>query len=481
MRERLREQQILALYRCRRQAEALEAYRQARRVLVEELGIEPSSALKELEQAILSQDSGLALPARTERASTNLPSPPTLLIGRERELGELLELASQARLVTLTGPGGSGKTRLALDAAAQLLEAYPDGLWWVPLAALRDPALVEPTIAQALGAQDGLAEHLRGKRTLLLLDNFEQLVEAAPRLSELVAETEQVTLLVTSREPLHVGGEHQYPVPPLRDEEAVDLFSELARAVQPGFEPDEHVEEICRRLDGLPLAIELAAGRVKVLAPTALLERLEHPLPVLTGGSRDAPERQRTLAATIAWSHDLLSPEEQALFRRLAVFAGGFTLEPPPRSCARPTSTACTHSSTRASFVAKATASRCWRRSASTHSRGLRRAASWIGSGGAISTSSLPSRRRRRMTSSAASERSGSHVSSWSTTIAGQRSNGPASSMSRESNCDSLRRSRVSGMRAAIGTRAGAGLPTPSRGTRKHRQRFAATRSGGPR
>jgi predicted ATPase len=167
-----------------------------------------------------------------------------------------------------------------------------------------------------------------------VLDNFEQLVEAAPRLSELLAKTEQVTILVTSREPLHVGGEHQYPVPPLLDEEAVDLFRERARSVYPGFEPDEHVAEICRRLDGLPLAIELAAARVKVLAPAALLERLEHPLPMLTGGARDAPDRQRTLEATIAWSHQLLSEREQALFRRLAVFAGGFTLEATEEVCA---------------------------------------------------------------------------------------------------------------------------------------------------
>jgi predicted ATPase len=325
---------MLALYRADRQAEALQVYHDTRRLLVDELGIEPSRALRELEKAILTQDSGLALSARAERAPTNLPSPPTPLIGRERELAELLELVSRARLVTLTGPGGTGKTRLALEAAAELVEAYPDGVWWVPLAALRDPALVEPMIAQALGAKDSLTEHLDGKRTLLLLDNFEQLVEAAPRLSELLAGTEQVTIIVTSREPLHVGGEHQYPVPPLPEKEAVDLFIERARSVHPGFEPDWHVAEICRRLDGLPLAIELAAARVKVLAPAALLERLEHPLPVLTGGSRDAPERQRTLDATIAWSHELLSEQEQALFRRLAVFAGGFTLEAAEKLCA---------------------------------------------------------------------------------------------------------------------------------------------------
>jgi predicted ATPase len=325
---------MLALYRSGRQTEALEAYRHARQTLVEELGIEPSPALKELERAILAHDSGLAGPVEAERAITNLPSPPTPLIGRQRELAELAELVGQARLVTLTGPGGSGKTRLALEAAAELVEAYPDGVWWVPVGALRDPALVEPTIAQVLGAKDGLAEYLRGKRTLLLLDNFEQLVEAAPRLSELLAETEQVTILVTSREPLHVGGEHQYPVPPLPEQEAVELFSERARSVDPGFEPDDHIAEICRRLDGLPLAIELAAARVKVLASAALLERLEHPLPVLTGGTRDAPERQRTLGATIAWSHELLSEREQALFRRLAVFASGFTLEAAEEVCA---------------------------------------------------------------------------------------------------------------------------------------------------
>ena len=334
LRERLRGQLMLALYRADRQAEALQVYHDTRRLLVDELGIEPSPALRELEKAILSQDSGLAVPAPAERGPTNLPSPPTPLIGRERELAELLELTSQARLVTLTGVGGTGKTRLALEAAAKLVEAYPDGVWWVPLAALRDPELVEPTIAQTLAAKDGLAEHLRGKRTLLLLDNFEQLVEAAARLSELLADTEQVTILVTSREPLHLGAEHQYPVPPLPEEEAVELFTARARQLTPGFEPTETVAEICRRLDGIPLAIELAAARIKVLAPAALLERLEHPLSVLTGGNRDAPDRQRTLAATIAWSYELLSEREQALLRRLAVFAGDFTLEAAEEVCA---------------------------------------------------------------------------------------------------------------------------------------------------
>ncbi len=333
LRERLREQLILALYRSGRQAEALQAYRQARKALVEEHGLEPGSSLKELEKAILAQDVGLALSATVEQAPTNLPSPLTPLIGRKRELSEVIELASEARLVTLTGPGGSGKTRLALHAAAELVGHFPDGIWWVPLAALRDPELLEPTIAQVVGAKDGLAEHLRGKQALLVLDNFEQLVEASPRLSELLEHAPELRLLVTSRERLHLRGEGEYPVPPLQNDEAVSLFSYFAGSVRPGFQPDEHVAEICLRLEGMPLAIELAAARIKILEPSALLERLERPLPLLTGGARDAPERQRTLEATIAWSHDLLRPQEQVLFRRLAVFAGGFALEAAEELC----------------------------------------------------------------------------------------------------------------------------------------------------
>ena len=210
------------------------------------------------------------------------------------------------RLVTLTGPGGSGKTRLALQAAAAAADDYDHGVWWVPLASLADPTLVENAAAQALGSKDTLSAAVRDKRLLLVLDNFEHLLDAAPGVAETIGSCPQLTVLVTSREPLHVDGEWEVAVDPLRDREAVELFVQRAAAVRSDFAANGEVVEICRRLDCLPLAIELAAARVKVLSLPALLERLEQRLPLLAGGSRSAPERQRTLRATIAWSHDLL-------------------------------------------------------------------------------------------------------------------------------------------------------------------------------
>src|SRR6266849_219707 len=238
---------------------------------------------------------------------TNLPIPSTPFLGREKELAEVIGLLSQdgLRMLTLTGPGGMGKTRLAAQAAGMLASGYPHGVWWVPLASLRDPELVLTTAAQALGAKDGLAAHIADKSMLLLFDNFEQVVEAAAHLSGLLTSSPNLDLLVTSREPLHVSGEQEYPVPPLVHEEGVGFFLARARAVDPGFEADDAVSEICRRLDDLPLALELAAARVKALTSAQILERLEQRLPLLTGGSRDVPERQRTLRATIEWSHEL--------------------------------------------------------------------------------------------------------------------------------------------------------------------------------
>jgi predicted ATPase/class 3 adenylate cyclase len=265
-------------------------------------------------------------PLKTLHA-TNLPTQATALVGRGRELSDVRELLGAHRLVTLTGPGGSGKTRLGLQVAAEMLEDYPHGVFWVPLQSLRDPSLVVPTIAQTIESKNGLADHIGDKRMLLLLDNLEQVIEAAGDLSELLAETGNARLLVTSREPLRVAGERRYAVEPLAERDAVVLFLERARAVDPDFEPTEAVGEICRRLDGLPLALELAAARVSLLSPDDLLGRLERALPVLTLGARDAPERQQTLRATIAWSHDLLDSEQQRLFRRLAVFAASFELD----------------------------------------------------------------------------------------------------------------------------------------------------------
>ncbi len=260
---------------------------------------------------------------------TNLPIPATAFLGRGRELDEVHELVSRedVRLLTLTGPGGTGKTRLALQAAAAASDRHPGGVFWVPLAPLRDPALVLETAGQAVGARNGLAEHISETATLLLFDNFEHVVEAADDLSGLLAACPRLNLLVTSREPLHVTGEQEYPVPSLARQESVDFFAARARAVKPDFGGDEAVAEICRRLDGLPLALELAAARVKALSPPQILERLEQRLPLLTGGARDAPERQRTLRATIEWSYELLTDTEKLLFARLAGFRGGSTLE----------------------------------------------------------------------------------------------------------------------------------------------------------
>jgi predicted ATPase/class 3 adenylate cyclase len=262
---------------------------------------------------------------------TNLPVQATPLIGRERELSEAVALLQDHPLLTLVGPPGTGKTRLALQLAAEVADEF-EHVWWVALQDIRDPDLVEPTIAQIVGGRNDLAGFLRERRALLVLDNLEQVVGCGPRLAELVPSSSKLKLIATSREPLHLTLEQQYPVPPLPDDDAVALFGERASAVRPGFAANGAVAEICRRLDGLPLAIELAAARVKVLPPDALLARLEERLPLLTGGARDLPERQRTLRATIAWSYDLLVPPEQDVIARLSVFSG-WTLEAAEAVC----------------------------------------------------------------------------------------------------------------------------------------------------
>jgi predicted ATPase len=255
-------------------------------------------------------------------SNTNLPRPASTFVGREREQGEVVSLLRDgARLLTLTGPGGSGKTRLGIEAAAELVSDFKNGVFWIGLAPLRDPALVLDTIAQTLGARDGLAEHLGEREALLLLDNLEQVIEAAPELVSLVEACPNLRLLVTSRELLRVRGEVEYAVLPLAEPEAVELFSARAR-----LDPDEMIAELCRRLDSLPLAVELAAARTSVLSPKQILERLTQRLDLLKGG-RDADPRQQTLRTTIAWSYELLSPEEQQLFARLAVFPGGCRVE----------------------------------------------------------------------------------------------------------------------------------------------------------
>jgi predicted ATPase/DNA-binding SARP family transcriptional activator/Tfp pilus assembly protein PilF len=373
LRERLHGHHILALYRSGRQAEALEAYRTTRQTLAEELGIDPSRPLQELERAVLAQDPGLDWVPRAsagepvpagkpgpDRRPSTLPVAPTPLIGQERVLAEITALVRQGhpRLVTLTGVGGVGKTRLALQAAAELDDAFANGVWFVPLAPVADPLLVLPTLAQTLGVRETgrqplderLREDLREQQLLAVLDNFEHLLAAAPAVTGLLAACPKLTVLVTSRAALRVSGEHVYEVSPLATpdlgaldnaadstnvdgllaNDAVALFVARARAVRPEFTLTPAnaaaAATICVRLDGLPLALELAAARVRLLSAQDLRARLQPRLELLTGGPGDLPARQQTLRATLDWSYDLLDPVEQQLLARLAVFAGGFTL-----------------------------------------------------------------------------------------------------------------------------------------------------------
>jgi predicted ATPase/class 3 adenylate cyclase len=291
----------------------------------------------------------------------NLPVQPTPLIGREHEIASVSALLARddVRLVTLTGPGGMGKTRLGLHVAAHVTERYSDGVFLVELASISDPSLVASTIAQTLSVSvsaarpvlDALVERLRDRRYLLVLDNFEQVLDAATVVDELLRRCQTLSILVTSRAPLQIRGEREFPVPPLalpetgrsytpdalNQYDAVALFVERATAIKPDFAVTNAnapaVAEVCARLDGLPLAIELAAARIRLLSPDALLARLGHSLNLLTGGRRDLPQRQQTLRSTISWSYDLLRAPEQQLFRRLGAFVGGFTLEAAEAVC----------------------------------------------------------------------------------------------------------------------------------------------------
>jgi predicted ATPase/DNA-binding SARP family transcriptional activator len=399
LRERLWEQLMLALYRAGRQGDALAAYQRCREALDEQLGVAPGPALRRLQGEILAHDPCLdwipattaaeqlvssrpTLPAPPVRApaepeplppaaetpqadaepappvpeSTNLPVQRAPLLGRDRELSQVCDLLRrpEAGIVTLTGPGGVGKTRLALQVGTDLLGEFPDGVFLISLAALADPELVMPTIAQTLGVVWGLqtlGSHLSRKRVLVILDNMEQVVLAGPALAELLTQAPRLKLLVTSREALRVRAEQCYQVPPLQVPDpaalhdtgealrhgAVELFAQRAGAVQPRFELTREnaatVAEICARLDGLPLAIELAAARIAVLSPAAILARLDQRFRLLAGGAADLPERHQALRTTIGWSHDLLARSEQRLFARLAVFAGGFALEDAEAVC----------------------------------------------------------------------------------------------------------------------------------------------------
>jgi non-specific serine/threonine protein kinase len=276
-------------------------------------------------------------PARAHQVRTApLPAPATRLIGRERERAEVAAALAGARLVTLTGVGGTGKTRLALQVAHDLAGEFADGVAFIDLAAVRDPALLATTLARALGltprsaeaAQEHLAEALAGHELLIVLDNLEQLLDETQLLARMLAAAPTVKLLATSRIPLRLYGEHMVRVPPLHLPSAVELFTARARAVRPDFAPDDGqlaaVAEICTALDGLPLAIELAAARIRLYTPVALLPLLRSRLDLLTGGPRDLPHRQRTLRAALDWSHELLPPGTRHLFARLGVFAGPF-------------------------------------------------------------------------------------------------------------------------------------------------------------
>ena len=274
---------------------------------------------------------------------TNLPPDVTPLIGREREIRAIDAMLRRdgLRMLTLTGPGGSGKTRLALEVARGLLGDYPDGVYLVSLATVTEPALVLPAIADALGVSEGAGQSVPGylarRRLLLVIDNVEQVAAAAPQLANLVAGAPGLRMLLTSREPMHLSVEHVFAVEPMAADDAVSLFVDRAVAVLSGFAitPDNRpaVEEICTRLDRLPLAIELAAARINLLSPQSMLARLSDRLMLLTGGTRDQPARHRTLRDTLAWSYDLLTEPERELFAFLSVFAGRFSLEPAERVC----------------------------------------------------------------------------------------------------------------------------------------------------
>ncbi|MGZ4315922.1 MAG: BTAD domain-containing putative transcriptional regulator [Gaiellaceae bacterium] len=350
-RERPRAQLMLALFRAGRQADALGVYQDARRTFGEELGIEPTPALRELERAVLRQDPSLGLSVSSAPA-VNLPRPATRLVGRRLEVASVCALlrGPDVRLLTLTGVGGAGKTRLAIEVARELSGELADGAVFVDLAPLTDPALVELTLASVLGvdaqrgetARDQLNAHLRGRELLLVLDNFERLLDAAPFVADLLAAAPRLRVLATSRTPLKLSGEHEYQVPPLAVPDAssdlealarndsVAMFAARASALSRDFvltdENAEALATICRRLDGLPLALELAAARVNLLSVEQIVGRLDRPLELLTGGGRDVPERQQTMRATIDWSHELLDARTRDLFARLAVFGGGWTL-----------------------------------------------------------------------------------------------------------------------------------------------------------
>jgi predicted ATPase/DNA-binding SARP family transcriptional activator len=344
LRERPRAELMVALYRLGRQADALEVYREGRAAL-DELGLAPGAELRELERAILRHDPALATPEQP--GFVELPVPPNALIGRERELAALGKLVHDpdARLLTLTGAGGSGKSRLALALARAAATSFANAAVLVDLAPLRDHTLVLSAVMQGLGVAERpgetpaetLAGWVRPREILLVLDSFEHLLPAGPELVRLLAAAPRLRLVVTSRAVLHLSGEQVYPVQPLAEDDALALLVARARALAPGFgtgpDDEEALRAVCRRLDGLPLAIELAAARARMLSAASLRERLDGSLPALAVGPRDLPARQRTLRGALEWSTDLLQPAERDDLAALSVFAGGCTLEAAEAIC----------------------------------------------------------------------------------------------------------------------------------------------------
>ncbi len=344
LRERLQTQAMLCLYRAGRHVEALERYARLRAVLDEELGLTPGPEATELQRRILNHDPSLSLPPLTGAAG-GLPAPSSVLIGRERELKELDALLDDdaVRLIVLTGSGGSGKTRLAVEAARCAAARFANGAAFVALAPLRDSRRVPGAIAAAVGLEDRpsselgtLIEFLSGLELLLVVDNVEHLQDAAPVLVAILERAPRITIIATSRSVLHLSREHVYPIQPLAARDATTLFWQRARSAGSDIDADadgETIGRICERLDRLPLAIELAAGHARVVSPQELLAGLEPRLQLLAGGPRDLPARQQTMVAAIAWSHDLLDERARGAFRSLAVFAAGCTAEAARQIC----------------------------------------------------------------------------------------------------------------------------------------------------
>lgn len=353
-RESLLALQMLSLYRAGRQADALTAYQDGRRLLIDDLGLEPGPDVRALERAILEQDPSLlathgsqaeASPELLGGRRHNLPSDTTSFVGRQSEVEAVVALLDGARLVTVVGPGGAGKTRVVVEAARRLLDSVPGGVWWIDLTSVGSGEAIVDAAASALGVVeqpgralfDSLAGRLRDERTVLVFDNCEPVIWECARLCEgLLQAAAGLRILTASREPLRIGAETVWPLPPMA--EAVDLFVERGRAVRPDAPIDRDsavVTELVARLDRLPLAVEMAAARLRSMAPAEILDRLDDRFRLLTG-SRTAPARHRTLQATIDWSYDALEPAEQALLRHLSAFAGPADLEAVGAVCGGP-------------------------------------------------------------------------------------------------------------------------------------------------